>query len=51
MQAARALGVAHPARPAFEVETAQLRRLLRALSAAGLVLPPKAGLLAPDRRP
>jgi hypothetical protein len=51
MQAARALGVPHPDLPAFEVDTEQLRRLLHALSGGGLVLPPEAGLLAPDRRP
>jgi Sec-independent protein translocase protein TatA len=50
MQAARALGVSHPDRPAYaRFGTARLRRLLRALAAEGLALPPAAGLLAPDR--
>jgi hypothetical protein len=51
IQAARALGVPHPALPAFEVDTEQLRRLLLDLFAEGLVPPPECGLLAPDRRP
>lgn len=46
MQAARALDVPHPDLPSFEVPKEQLRRLLLALSAEGLVLPPDAGLLA-----
>jgi hypothetical protein len=49
-QAARALGVPYPAVPAFEVEREQLHRLLQALCAEGMVLPPESGLLAPDRR-
>jgi hypothetical protein len=50
-QAARALEVPHPDRPAHGgYDKAQLRRLLRALAAEGLVLPPAVGLLAPDSR-
>jgi hypothetical protein len=48
-QAARALDVPHPDRPALGgFDKPQLRRLLRALAAEGLVLPPAVGLLAPD---
>jgi hypothetical protein len=50
MQAARALGVPHPVRAAFEVDTEQLRGLLHALAGAGLALPPEVGLMATDRR-
>lgn len=50
-QAARALGVPHPDRPATgELQGPQLRRLLRALAAEGLVLPPAVELLTPDNR-
>jgi hypothetical protein len=50
-QAARALEVPHPDRPAQAgFNKPQLRRLLRALAAEGLVLPPAVGLLAPDNR-
>jgi hypothetical protein len=51
-QAARSLDVPHsdPPTPGGFVHKPQLRRLLRALAAAGLVLPPAVGLLAPDRR-
>jgi hypothetical protein len=50
-QAARALDVPHPGRPAHGgFDKPQLRRLLRALAAEGLVLPPAVGLLAPDSR-
>jgi hypothetical protein len=50
-QAARALDVPHPHRPAHGgVGQAELRRLLRALAAEGLVLPPTVSLLAPDSR-
>jgi hypothetical protein len=50
-QAARALEVPYPDRPAHAgFDRPQLRRLLRALAAEGLVLPPAAGLLAPDSR-
>jgi hypothetical protein len=46
-QAARALNVPH--RPVFgRLDTPQLRRLLRTLTAEGLVLPPAVGLLSPD---
>jgi hypothetical protein len=50
-QAARSLDVPEPDPPAPGgfVHKAQLGRLLRALAAAGLVLPPAVGLLAPDR--
>jgi hypothetical protein len=45
-QAARALGVAHPEPPVRgPLPTPELRRLLRALSDAGLALPAGAGLL------
>jgi hypothetical protein len=51
IQAARALDVPHADPPASAgFERAQLRRLLRSLADAGLVLPPTAGLLAPDSR-
>jgi hypothetical protein len=51
MQAARALGVPHPDGPAHGgFDKPQLRRLLRALAAEGLVLPAAVGLLAPDSR-
>src|SRR3982750_524479 len=47
MQAAVALGVPHPAVPPHSALTAtELRRLLRALADAGLVLPTGVGLLA-----
>jgi hypothetical protein len=50
-QAARALDVPYPDPPTHGgFDKPQLRRLLRALAAAGLVLPPAVGLLAPDRR-
>ena len=51
-QAARALDVPYPDPPTLGgyVHKPQLRRLLRALAAAGLVLPPAVGLLAPDSR-
>ena len=50
-QAARALDVPYPDPPADGgFDKPHLRRLLRALAAAGLVLPPAAGLLAPDSR-
>jgi hypothetical protein len=51
-QAARALDVPYPDPPApgGVVHKPQLRRLLRALAAAGLVVPPEVGLLAPDPR-
>jgi hypothetical protein len=49
--AARALGIACPPRAAHtNVPTAELRRILRALAEAGLVLPPAVDLLAEDRR-
>jgi hypothetical protein len=49
-QAARALDVPYPDRPAYAgFNRPQLRRLLRALAAEGLVLPATVGLLAPDR--
>jgi hypothetical protein len=48
-QAARALEVPYPDPPTRGgLDKAQLRRLLRALAAAGLVLPPAVGLLASD---
>ncbi len=48
-QAAQALGVPHPERPARGgYDKPQLRRLLRALAAEGLVLPPAVGLLGSD---
>jgi hypothetical protein len=48
-EAARALEVPYPDRPADAgFDQRQLRRLLRALAAEGLVLPPTVGLLAPD---
>jgi hypothetical protein len=50
VQAARALGVPHPERPTHgALSTPELRRLLRALADAGLVLPSGAGLLGADR--
>jgi hypothetical protein len=50
-QAARAIDVPYPDRPAHgEFDKPQLRRLLRALAAAGLVLPTAVELLAPDGR-
>jgi hypothetical protein len=50
-QAARALDVPHPDRPAaVGLGRSQLRRLLQDLAAEGLALPPTAGLLAPDSR-
>jgi hypothetical protein len=51
IQAARALEVPYPDPPTDAgLDTPQLRRLLRALAAAGLVLPPAVRLLAPDGR-
>jgi hypothetical protein len=50
-EAARSLDLPCPARPARgALATPDLRRLLRALADAGLVLPPAVGLLADDRR-
>jgi hypothetical protein len=50
-QAARALEVPHPDPLALSgLGKPQLRRLLHALAAEGLVLPPAVGLLAPDSR-
>jgi hypothetical protein len=50
IDAARALGVPYPDRAAREgLPTPQLRRLLRALCDAGLVLPPWVDLLAARR--
>jgi hypothetical protein len=51
-QAARSLDVPDPEQPipGGFVQKPQLRRTLRALAAAGLVLPPAVGLLAPDGR-
>ena len=50
-QAARALDVPYPDPPTDAgLGTPQLRRLLRDLAAAGLVLPPAVRLLAPDTR-
>ena len=50
-QAARALDVPYPDRPALGgFEEPQLRRLLRALAAEGLVLPAAVALLEPDNR-
>lgn len=50
-QAARALDVPYPDPPADAgLGTPELRRLLRSLAAAGLVLPPAVRLLAPDSR-
>ena len=47
--AARALDVPHPAAPAYGgLDKPRLRRLLRDLADAGLVLPPAVGLLASD---
>jgi|tagenome__1003787_1003787.scaffolds.fasta_scaffold20971439_5 hypothetical protein len=49
VEAARALDLAHPDPPVFGgFDTGQLRPLLRALTAEGLVLPPDVGLLQPD---
>jgi hypothetical protein len=49
VQAARALEVSHPSPvPYSGLETSQLRRLLRALRAEGLVLPADVGLTQPD---
>jgi hypothetical protein len=52
MQAARSLDVPYPGPPipGGVVHKPQLRRLLRALAAAGLVVPLEVGLLAPDPR-
>ena len=51
IQAARALQVPYGDRPTGPgLNTSQLRRLLRALAAEGLVLPSTVGLLAPDSR-
>jgi hypothetical protein len=51
IQAARALEVPYPDPPTDAgLDTPQLRRLLLALAAAGLVLPPAVRLLAPDGR-
>ncbi len=48
--AARALGLAHPEPPVRGgLPTPELRRLLRALADAGLVLPSGVGLLGADR--
>lgn len=50
VQAARGLGVSCPDAPAFGgFDTAELRRLLRALTAEGLMLPPDVGLIAQYR--
>jgi hypothetical protein len=50
-EVAAALGVLCPDQPAHGgMTTSQLRRLLRALVAAGLVLPPAISLLAADGR-
>jgi len=51
-QAARSLDVPHPdpPMPGGFIHKPQLRRLLRSLAAAGLVLPPGVGLLAPETR-
>jgi hypothetical protein len=50
-QAARALDVPYPDPPTDAgIDTPHLRRLLQALAAAGLVLPPAVQLLAPDGR-
>lgn len=50
-QAARALDVPHPARQVYdEVDKEQLRLLLLALVAEGLVLPTAVALMAPDSR-
>jgi hypothetical protein len=49
VEAARALDLAHPDPPVFGgFDTGQLRPLLRALTANGLVLPPDVGLLQSD---
>jgi len=48
LEAARALGVTCADHP--PLSTAQLRRLLLALTAAGLMLPPSVGLISADRR-
>ena len=51
-EAASALGLPCPARPAHApLATPELRRLLRSLADAGLVLPPAIRLLASDPRP
>lgn len=51
-QAARALDVPHPDPPAHRGFTRpKLRRLLRALAAEGLMLPPWVALMAPDSHP
>jgi hypothetical protein len=51
IQAARALEVPYPDPPTDAgLDTPQLRRLLLALAAAGLVLPPAVRLLTPDGR-
>ena len=52
MQAARSLDVPYPDPPApgGVVHKPHLRRLLRELAAAGLVVPAEVGLLAPDPR-
>lgn len=48
-EASRALGLAHPDRPADgRLDQLQLRIVLRALAAAGLVLPTAVGLMARD---
>jgi hypothetical protein len=50
-QAARALGVPHPDPPEYGgFDQPQPRRLLRALAAEGLVLPPTVAMMAPDSR-
>ncbi|MFC6160187.1 hypothetical protein [Kribbella jiaozuonensis] len=51
VQAARAIEVRHPNRPAGGYSRPQLRRLLHELTNAGLVLPSSVVLLAPDNRP
>jgi len=51
VQAARALEVPHPRPPAEGgFDRPQLRTLLRALAAEGLVIPLTVGLMAPDNR-
>ena len=51
MQAARALGVPYLDPPAYSgLGIVELRRLLRALAAEGLVLPEEVSLLAPGGR-
>jgi hypothetical protein len=48
-QAAQALEVPHPALPAYRgLDAPHLGRLLRALAAAGMVLPRTAGLMEAD---